>query len=88
MYITCIIMFNLFTQNSIYLLSVNTCIIFVEQLESRLKTTKEELERQLKYLPAFKILPKDNEAYLKVERKLKALSKQKWLLERLILEKS
>ena len=59
-----------------------------EQLESRLKAAKEELGRQLKYLPAIKILPKDNEAYLEMESKLKALKKRKWLLERLILEKS
>ena len=63
------------------------CIfIFLEQLEARLKATNDEIERYLKYLPAFKILPKDDDAYLKIERKLKGLNKRKWLLERLIIE--
>ena len=57
-------------------------LLLTDHLKSRLKASKEELERQ------FKILPKDHEQKLKKKRKLKALHLQKRYLERVILEKS
>ena len=58
--------------------------LLAERFEARLAVTTKQVEQHLHYLPAFKILPEDSPDYLKFERKLKALKKQKECLERLI----